>query len=212
MTENYFKRESEIRKRRHVQYDIDPLILNRWSPRAYTGESIDDEVMRAIIEAGRLAPSCANAQPWRLIYAHRESHDWDPLFKLLMPGNQEWVKNCSVLMLFLSKKLDNQGKDWKTQSFDTGAFWMSMALEAAKRGLPMHGMGGFDREAASKLFQTGEDYHVEAMAALGIPGKPELLSEKNQKRETISERKGIDEISAQTNRASRLLARTHLEI
>lgn len=203
---NHFERVEELKAARNVTYDIDPIFTKRWSPRGYTGESIDEDDFFAIVEAGRLAPSCANSQPWRLIYALRETPEWDTLFELLMPGNQSWVKNCAVLMLIVSKKTDDKGKAWGKNSFDTGSFWCSMALEAAGRGLPMHGMGGFDHEAARGVFKLSDDYKVEAMAALGVPGKPENLNEKQLAIEKPNGRKSRDELIIKVNQASELLA------
>ena len=197
----------EIREIRNIQHNIDSIFINRWSPRAFTGQPVSQEDLMAILEAGRLAPSCANSQPWRFIYGHRMNEDWNSLFELLVPANQEWVKHGAVLLLILSKRLDDKGRESGTQSFDTGAAWGFMALEAYRRGTPLHGMAGFDYEKAKEKFQLGDDYKPEAMAVLGIVGHLEDLSEKNRAREKPSTRKSIDDISINANRASDLLAR-----
>jgi nitroreductase len=46
-------------------YKINPLILNRWSPRSMTGEVLGDDDMLSLFEAARWAPSSSNNQPWR---------------------------------------------------------------------------------------------------------------------------------------------------
>ena len=55
----------------------------------------------------------------------------------------------------------------------------------------VHGMQGFDYEKAKTVLKIPGDYRVEAMAAIGKPGKKEDLSEQNQKREAPSERKKL---------------------
>lgn len=39
--------------KREDKYMIDPLILNRWSPRSITGEELDDETIMSLFEAAR---------------------------------------------------------------------------------------------------------------------------------------------------------------
>ena len=56
---------------RTSDYPIEPIFLDRWSPRAYTGEPIPEAVLHTIFEAARWAPSSYNSQPWRFINARR---------------------------------------------------------------------------------------------------------------------------------------------
>jgi nitroreductase len=68
---------------RRLQYDINPLLLHRWSPRAMSGEEISDTELMRLFEAARCTPSSYNGQPWRFIYAKRNSEQWDKLFNLM---------------------------------------------------------------------------------------------------------------------------------
>ena len=47
--------------------DIMPEILSRFTPQSLINEQIDQKVLYRILEAGRLAPSAKNRQPWRFI-------------------------------------------------------------------------------------------------------------------------------------------------
>ena len=47
-------------------YPIDPMFLERWSPRAFTGEPLAEADLLTMLEAARWAPSCYNAQPGAL--------------------------------------------------------------------------------------------------------------------------------------------------
>ncbi|MDP9490332.1 MAG: nitroreductase family protein, partial [Thermoproteota archaeon] len=82
--------ESETERSRKSTYPINPLILNRWSPRSMTGEELDNEEIMSLFEAARWAPSSYNNQPWRFIYAKRNTEHWDRLFNLLAEGNRAW--------------------------------------------------------------------------------------------------------------------------
>ena len=57
---------------RTADYPIDPIFLNRWSPRSFTGETISDADLALLFEAARWAPSSSNIQPWRFLYAKRD--------------------------------------------------------------------------------------------------------------------------------------------
>ena len=79
---------------RQSQYNINPLLLHRWSPRAMSGEEISDTELMRLFEAARWAPSSYNGQPWRFIYAKRNSEPWDKLFSLMVDFNKSWAKNA----------------------------------------------------------------------------------------------------------------------
>jgi nitroreductase len=183
---------SEVRK---SEYAIDKLFLDRWSPRAMSGEEISETELMVLFEAARWAPSSYNNQPWRMIYARRNTPQWNTLFDLMVPQNQEWTKNAAMLIVFISKTtFDFNAKPYPTHSFDTGAAWDSLALQAWLKGYVAHGMQGFDYDKAITALKIPDGYRVEAMVAIGKPGKKEELSEQNQKREAPSDRKKLSEI------------------
>ncbi len=94
----------EIRQHRKPEYSIHPLILNRWSPRAMSGEPMADEELFPLFEAARWAPSSYNAQPWRVLYVKRQTPFWDRLFDLLIDFNKEWCAKAAVLGLFFREQ------------------------------------------------------------------------------------------------------------
>ncbi len=180
---------------RQSEYPIEPLILNRWSPRAMSGETLTDEELLPLFEAARWAPSSYNGQPWRFIYGKRETDHWKALFELLVPFNQSWANKSAVLVLVISHKVfEHNGKPSVTHSFDTGAAWQNLALEGSARGLVTHGMQGFDYEKAKEVCRVPDDYQVEAMIAIGKKGKKEALPAEAQEKEAPSMRKPLSEI------------------
>lgn len=180
---------------RQPEYPIEPLILNRWSPRAMSGESLTDEELMPLFEAARWAPSSYNAQPWRFIFAKRETEHWKPLFELLVEFNQSWANHAAVLALIISHKVfERNGKPSDTHSFDAGAAWENLALEGSARGLVIHGMQGFDYEKAKSVCNIPDDFQVEVMVAIGKLGKKEDLPEGARQKETPSMRKPLSEI------------------
>lgn len=180
--------------KRIAEHTILDLILNRWSPRAMSGEGISDEELMSLFEAARWAPSSFDNQPWRFVYAKRDTAHWDTLFNLLVDANKVWCKNAAVLMVVVSANnfaLNN--KPSRTHSFDTGAAWENLALQGYAQGLVIHGLEGFDYDRAKTILNIPADHTVEAMIAVGKPGSLDVLPEALQKKEELSDRKEIEE-------------------
>ncbi|HPD57659.1 MAG TPA: nitroreductase family protein [Smithellaceae bacterium] len=184
-----------IRDFRKPEYDVDEIFLNRWSPRAMSGEEIEEKVLFQLFEAARWAPSSNNNQPWRFIYARRNTKHWDTFFDLLAEGNKNWAHNAAVLLVVVSKTTFDNNKHARTHSFDAGAAWENFALQGSLLGLVVHGMQGFDYDEAKKVLEIPDDYQVEAMIAVGRPGRKEDLPDYQQEREFPSSRKSIVEIA-----------------
>ncbi|MDJ1434420.1 nitroreductase family protein [Halostagnicola sp. A-GB9-2] len=187
----------EVADHRDPDHEIDPLFVNRWSPRAMTGEALEEAQYLPLFEAARWAPSAFNNQHWRFLYATREDDEWDTFVDLLSEGNQ-WATEAGVLAVVVSKTtFDHNGEPAPVHSFDTGAAWQNLALEGARRGLAVHGMAGFDYEQAAEDLDVPEEFEVEAMFAVGERAPPETLSEELQEREQPSDRKPLSEITFQ---------------
>jgi len=95
---------------RSTDYPIDPLFLQRWSPRSFTAAPISEYDLMTILEAARWAPSAFNSQPWRFIYARRDTAHWPKLLGLLTQSNQLWAKNASALISALVRQKPSTAK------------------------------------------------------------------------------------------------------
>jgi nitroreductase len=179
---------------REVEYDVNEIFPSRWSPRSMSGEEITNEELMGLFEAARWAPSSYNNQPWRFIYAKRNSEHWDKLFNLLIEFNQSWCKNAAALILVLSKKdFEHNGKLSRTHSFDTGSASQNLALQGSISGLVVHGMEGFDYDKAKEVLQIPDNHEIHAMVAVGKLGGKEKLPVDLQEKEIPSDRKKISE-------------------
>lgn len=184
-----------LKTNRKSEYPVHELILNRWSARAFSDETVSDQELMTIFDAARWAQNSFNNQPWRFIYARKDSSSWGKFFDLLEKGNQVWAQNAKVLVLVISKKtFDYDGRLSITHAFDTGAAAQNMSLQAAFLNTVCHGMEGFDYQKARDTFSIPEEYEVMAMFAIGKLGNKQILPEKLQKAETANSRKPLKEI------------------
>lgn len=181
---------------RTADYPIDPLFLERWSPRAFTGEEISEADLMTMFEAARWAASSYNSQPQRFVYARRNTPAWDRLFGLLVEFNQGWAKDAAALVVLASNSLMlPPGKDKAvpshSHSVDAGAAWTQFALQATRMGWHTHGMVGFDMERAFAELDFPEGYRVEMAFAVGKKGDKGTLPDFLQAREEPSGREPL---------------------
>lgn len=187
-----------VKEFRLPEYEIEPAILKRWSPRAMSGEAITKNELMSLFEAAKWAPSAFNGQPWRFLYAFKESKEWTLFFNLMAETNQLWAKDAGALIVVLSQNnFEYNGKINPTHSFDTGSAWQNIALEASGLGLIAHAVSGFDYEKARQDLKIPADYMVETMIVIGRPGNKEDLPKDFQEREQPSNRKKVAEIAAE---------------
>jgi nitroreductase len=123
---------------RQPDHEVDPLFLERWSPRAFDGSEMPEPDLLTLFEAARWAPSAFNSQPWRFLYARRGDADWERFLGLLIPWNQGWAHSASALVYILSDSLpftdrkSGEPQPSSTHSFDAGAAWACLALQATR--------------------------------------------------------------------------------
>lgn len=184
---------------RKAHHDIHPQFLHRWSPRAFTGEALPKAELLKILEAGRWAPSAFNGQPWRFVYALRDTDAWPVFLDLLLPFNQLWAAKAGALLFICSDTLmRREGQDpapSMSHSFDTGAAWGAIAIQALANGWATHGMLGFDRARAMETLHIPADWKIEAAVAIGRQGEASSLPEALAAREVPSDRKPLDELA-----------------
>ncbi|MGT2509324.1 nitroreductase family protein [Cupriavidus basilensis] len=187
---------------RSTEHDIHPLFLQRWSPRAFTGEAIEPATLLRFFEAARWAPSGYNAQPWRFVYGRRDTPAWQPIFDALSEYNQGWARSASALVAILSRKVwippgKIEPQDIVTHSFDAGAAWASLAFQVTLSGWHAHGIGGFDKARLREALAVPDDYAIEAVIAIGKQGNKSQLPEALQAREQPTQRHPLAHLVAE---------------
>ncbi len=185
---------------RQTPEPVNPLFLERWSPRAYTGEPLARADLMTILDAARWAPSASNNQPWRFVYGIHGTEAFDRLAGLLVDGNRRWAEKAGALVFVVSVSKtgatgDAERRPIPTHSFDAGASWMALALQARMLGYFAHGMAGVKQDEIPAALNFTEDMKMEAAIAIGRMGDIDQLPDDLKGREVPSQRKPLAELA-----------------
>lgn len=166
---------------------IADLLAARWSPRAFDPDkSVDRQLLIGLFEAARWAPSCFNEQPWRYLVfdKHSELTSWEKALHCLVEGNQRWANRAPILIAAISdNEFDKPARANRWANYDTGAASENLCLQAYSVGLVSHQMGGFDTDKLRQSFHIPSRFDPIAMLAVGHPGNPDILDERNRETE-----------------------------
>jgi nitroreductase len=155
-----------------------PVVLERWSPRAFDSREVSLADLRKVFEAARWAPSSYNEQPWRFIVGRRGTQTHDKIVSALGGFNQVWAPKAPVLILGTARKnFSHNDAPNGYAVFDLGAASALITIQAAALGLTTHQMAGFDQEAARKALEIPETFAIGSVMALGYQGEPSALED-----------------------------------
>ena len=160
-----------------VRVELLPLLVERWSPRAFDGSTVSDDDMQVIFEGAGLAPSAFNVQPWRFLFARRGDANWERFLSLLIPFNASWAKEAGLLVFVVSQTTSFNGQEEAplySHSFDAGAAWAQMALQATALGYHAHGMTGIEFDKAGAELGIPDDFRIEAAVAVWDAAKKRI--------------------------------------
>ncbi len=183
--------QEAVSQARPTSYEIDPINVNRWSPRSFQEKEVPEETLFAVLEAAGFAPSAFNFQPWRFIVA-RTPEERAKFLSFLAEFNQAWCAKVPVLILIVSQTSSENGP-FPSAAFDAGAAWGALAHEAVRKGLVTHAMTGFDFEKARQVMNVPENFAIQAAVALGYQGDKDALPEMMASREAPSPRRPLEE-------------------
>ncbi|HVY39848.1 MAG TPA: nitroreductase family protein [Polyangia bacterium] len=175
---------------RSPEAHVDPIFLERWSRRAFSPRAIPAELVSSLFEAARWAPSASNAQPWLFIF-NDDAETLGRTRPILNERNRQWAERAPLLIfVFARRNHPETGRPLRTGAFDTGAAWLSLALQAHKLGLAARAMGGIDHDAAHAVLGVPRElYESMAAVAVGYPGSPEDLPSEVAAREAPNGRR-----------------------
>ena len=176
---------------------LEPLIHQRWSPRAFSARAIEPALLERLMEAARWAPSCYNEQPWRFVVAHAShTEGFAGILSTLVPFNQSWAKSAAVIGIAIARlQFAKNGKPNDWARYDTGQAMAQLTMQAEFEGAKVHQMGGFDPAACAQVLGIPEGFVAVAAFAIGYEGDPSTLDPQMQPGEmALSERTPLEEI------------------
>lgn len=153
------------------------LIKYRQSDRAYLEKDIEKDKLDRILEAGRLAPSACNAQPWKFIVIN----DLELKNKIAdctsskVLGMNHFTKQAPVHIAVVEENANftsNAGSVIKGKHFpliDIGIAAEHICLQAAAEGLGSCMLGWFDESKVKKLLNIPKSKRVPLIITLGYP-------------------------------------------
>ncbi|MFW9845394.1 MAG: nitroreductase family protein [Candidatus Thorarchaeota archaeon] len=157
-------------------------ILKRRSGRAFTDRPVPNALLESILEAGRRAPSCANAQAWNYVVL-RETNALEKAHEALSRGNA-WGKRAPVMIIVAAKE-DGGCPSHNLPYFmmDIGLTTENMLLQAVHLGLMAHPTAGWNEEKLKEITGIPADYRIGTVIFIGYEGDIELLDERSREKE-----------------------------
>ena len=141
--------------------DVYEAIKERSSVRAYTDQPVPREKLEKILEAGRLAPSARNTQPWHFIVVTDSEKR-----KILAKGMYaKFLTQSPVVIVGCGDK--EASADW--YAVDVSLAVENMILTAQAEGLGTCCVGSFDEKEVQQTIKAPDNYEVIVMLAVGYP-------------------------------------------
>jgi nitroreductase len=159
-------------------------IASRREVRAYADRPIPDEVVRRILDAGRLSGSAGNQQPWRFVLVSGEAQA--ALADVVSePGN---IRGAALVVALV---VGGKGP----VSFDAGRCAQNMLLAAWNEGVGGSPNGVADRDAANAIVRVPEDQSIAIVLSFGYPARPrDPESRSAEEWSARARRKPLDEL------------------
>jgi nitroreductase len=146
------------------------IVKARYSVRAYRDVKVEEEKLLKVLEAGRLAPSACNFQPWVFVVV-REARNRK---RLRAAYDKEWFVNAPVIIAVCCDRkrawMRFDGK--KYGDVDAAIAMDHIILQAAELGLGTCWIGAFNEEEARKALGLPFNLEPVALTPLGYPAAP----------------------------------------
>ncbi len=167
--------------------DFYELIRQRESIRSYDPErKVPDHILKNILNAGRLAPSAANRQPWQFILVSTE----DMLEKIRPCYSGDWFYNAPHILIIKGKRNDAWTRSYdryNSLETDLTIAMDHMILAAECEGISSCWIAAFNPVILKDSLMLADDETVFAITPLGY--SPEGFVKKG-----VKSRKSLEEI------------------
>ena len=145
--------------------DAYECIVSKRDTRAYLDKPIEEEKLKKILQAGRMAGSSKNTQPTRLVVLR------DPERKKEIAACAKFAQHLPSAAVGIAICLPETGSD-----FDAGRSAQNMMLAAWSLGIASCPCSMHDQECATKTLALPQGYRVVVVLALGYPNPAVSMS------------------------------------
>lgn len=161
------------------------LMRTRRSVRSYAATPVENEKIAYILEAGRLAPSAVNYQPWYFLVI-REAEGCEKIRKCYP---REWFRSAPCYLVICGDHAQSwkrgDGKDH--MDMDAAIATEHICLAAAEQGLGTCWVCNFDAILCRELFRLPDSVEPVAILPLGYRAVDSLSTETPKKRKPLEE-------------------------
>lgn len=166
------------------------LIKSRQSDRKYSEKPVEKDKLNRILEAGRMAPSACNAQPWKFIVVDNP----ELLGKLAeaasakLLGMNMFVAQAPLMIVIVrespnfTSKIGATIKNKDYSLIDIGIASENICLQAKAEGIGSCMLGWFDEKMVKNILEIPRSKRVELIITLGYS-----MSDKREKRRKPAE-------------------------
>lgn len=158
--------------------DFLQLVQSRQSDRAYDKERpVETEKLERILEAGRLAPSACNAQPWKFVVITDKELAQKAGKATAGLGMNKFAKDAPVHILIVKESanitslLGSKVKDKHFPLIDIGIATAHITLAAESEGLGSCILGWFDEKELKRLAGIPASKRLLLDIVIGYPAK-----------------------------------------
>lgn len=174
--------------------EILELIITRQSDRKYSNVKVEQDKLERILEAGRMAPSACNAQPWKFIVVNEPELLSKVAGATTAPllGMNGFVPQAPLLIVVvrekpnLTSKIGAGIKDKDYSLIDIGIASENICLQAKAEGLGSCMLGWFDEPLVKKLLEIPKNKRVELIITIGYSLSTQREKRRKPHEETVS--------------------------
>ena len=138
-------------------------IYTRRSIRKYKDESVPEDVVNSILEAGRLSPSAVNRQPWHFVVV-RDQKIKEAIYH---ERYSRFIKEADFTVVGLY--LPSEALTEKLSLIDVTIALQSMVTAAWLQNIGSCWIGGFNEEKLKKTLNLPEEAKIVCLVSLGVP-------------------------------------------
>lgn len=174
--------------------DFSEIVYKRYSCRSYDIEKpIDREVVEQIIEAGRLAPSACNSQPWKFVVVDEPEliKEVAKTTQSALLGINKFTPDVKAFIVIVkearafSEKVAQIMKHRDYVPYDIGIVSATMCYKATELGLGSCILGWYDGAKIQELLGVPQSKSVELLIALGYPKSDDVPTKRRKDKGTI---------------------------